>query len=399
MGLTRRRRPAVCAALIAVALAGCGADEPVRDAATPPGSPSAAATTAPPTTPPPTTPPPTTPPPTTAPPTTAPPPTAAGVPDPGAVEVLVTGLRIPWGIDFLPDGDALVTERDTTRVLRIPAKGGAPQEVTRLEQAEPAGEGGVMGLALSPTFAQDNLVYVYLTAAQDNRIVRFRLDAPEQVEPVVTGIPKARVHNGGRIVFGPDRNLYAGTGDAGEPSRAQDDGSLGGKVLRMTPDGQPVSGGSLVFSKGHRNVQGIAFDADGRVYATEFGQNEWDEVNLLSQGTNGGWPTVEGPGTGGGRFLAPLVTWRPAEASPSGAAIAAGALYVAALRGERLYRVPIDGQGGLGEPEPLLTEDFGRLRSAVTAPDGSLWVLTSNRDGRADEVAADDDRILRLPAR
>lgn len=324
--------------------------------------------------------------------------TATGTPDPSAVEVLVTGLQAPWGLDFLPGGDALVTERDTARVLRIPAAGGAPQEVTRLQQTVPGGEGGLMGLAVSPDFARDGLVYVYLTAADDNRIVRFRLDDPSQVQPVVTGIPKAGIHNGGRIAFGPDGHLYAGTGDAAESSRAQDDGSLGGKVLRMTPDGQPVQGGSLVFSKGHRNVQGLAFDAEGRVYSVEFGQNRFDEVNQIQQGSNGGWPEVEGPGTGGGRFLAPIVTWDTAEASPSGAAIAGGALYAAALRGERLWRVPLDGSGGAGEPEALLAGAFGRLRSAATAPDGSLWVLTSNHDGRGDPVA-DDDRILRLPAR
>ncbi|HWH30659.1 MAG TPA: PQQ-dependent sugar dehydrogenase [Mycobacteriales bacterium] len=379
---SRSRRAAAAVVLLPLLLGACG-DDPVPSA-----GPDADPTT-------------TRPSPATSPstPTTPPsPPPAQGTPDPSAVQVLVTGLQAPWGIGFLPGGDALVTERDTARVLRVPAGGGTPTEVTRVREAAPGGEGGLLGLAVSPRFETDRLVYVYVTTAADNRVVRFRLDDPARTEAVVTGIPKARVHNGGRIAFGPDGNLYVGTGDAGDTALSQDEGSLGGKVLRTTPDGEPVSGGSLVFSKGHRNVQGLAFDDDGRVYAVEFGQNRFDEVNVVEQGTNGGWPAVEGPGDGGGRFLAPITTWTTDEASPSGAALTAGSLWVAALRGERLWRVPLDGRGGAGEPEPLLRGEFGRLRTAATAPDGSLWVLTSNRDGRGDPTR-DDDRVLRLPAR
>ena len=381
MSVTRHARLG-SALLVAAVLAGCG-DDPV-----PAAGPDAAPTTSRP-----------------APTATAPepsaattPPAPAGTPDPGAVQVLVTGLQAPWGIGFLPGGDALVTERDTARVLRVPAGGGTPVEVTRVREAVPGGEGGLLGLAVSPRFETDSLVYVYVTTATDNRVVRFRLDDPGTTEPVVTGIPKARIHNGGRLAFGPDGSLYVGTGDAGDTSLSQDDRSLGGKVLRVTPDGEPVAGGSPVLSKGHRNVQGLAFDGAGRLYAVEFGQNRFDEVNVVEQGTNGGWPQVEGPGDGGGRFLAPIATWSTDEASPSGAAVAGGSLWVAALRGERLWRVPLDGAGGAGTPESLLRGQFGRLRAAATAPDGSLWVLTSNRDGRGDP-AREDDRVLRLPAR
>jgi glucose/arabinose dehydrogenase len=143
-------------------------------------------------------------------------------------------------------------------------------------------------------------------------------------------------------------------------------------------------------------VQGLAFDGDGRVYAVEFGQNRFDEVNRVEQGTNGGWPEVEGEGDGDGRFLAPITTWETSESSPSGAARVGDDLYVAALRGQRLWRVPLDGAGGAGEPEALLRGEFGRLRTVEQAPDGSLWVLTSNRDGRGD-ATAEDDRVLRLP--
>lgn len=314
----------------------------------------------------------------------------------GEPVVLATGLVAPWGIAFLPGGDALVSERDSARIVRVSAAGGPPVEVAVLREARPAGEGGLLGLALSPSYAADGLVYAYVTTATDNRIVRLRWG--EQPQPVLTGIPKGTIHNGGRLAFGPDGSLYAGTGDTGRTGLAQDPASLGGKVLRMTTDGRPVAGAtSVVFSTGHRNVQGLAFDAAGRLWATEFGQNRYDEVNQIRAGDNGGWPLVEGAGTGGGRFAAPKVTWTTDEASPSGVAVLGDALYVAALRGQRLWRVPLDGRGGTGRPEPLLQGRLGRLRAAAAAPDGSLWLLTSNRDGRGDPHSG-DDRVLRLPA-
>ncbi len=313
---------------------------------------------------------------------------------PSGPQVLASGLAAPWGLAFLPGGDALVAERDTARVLRIPASGGTAVEVARLTDTRPAGEGGLLGLAVSPTYAADGLVYAYQTTAQDNRVVRFRLgSAPE---PVLTGIPRGSIHNGGRLAFGPDGALYAGTGDTGRTGLAQDPASLGGKVLRMTPGGQPVPGaGSVVFSTGHRNVQGLAFDAAGRLWASEFGQNRFDEVNQVDEGDDGGWPDVEGAGDGGGRFAAPLVTWTTDQASPSGVAVLGDSLYVAALRGQRLCRVPLDGNGGVGRPVALLEGRYGRLRTVVAAPDGALWITTSNRDGRG-SPAADDDKILRF---
>jgi glucose/arabinose dehydrogenase len=324
-------------------------------------------------------------------------PSATAPPALSGPEVLVTGLEAPWGLDFLPSGEALVTERDTARVLRIPAGGGEPVELTTVDEADPQGEGGLLGLAVSPTYEQDRLVFLYVTTSEDNRIVRLSTDDPSRVEPVLTGIPKGSIHNGGRLAFGPDGLLYAGTGDTGDTSLAQDPRSLGGKVLRMTPDGQPAeAAGSLVFSLGHRNVQGLAFDDADRLYAVEFGQNRFDEVNQVVEGSNGGWPDVEGEGTGGGRFLAPVTTWETSEASPSGAAVAGDTLFVAALRGERLWRVPLDGRGGAGAPQAAYEGEFGRLRAVEVAPDGTLWALTSNRDGRGDPQA-DDDRVLRLP--
>jgi glucose/arabinose dehydrogenase len=312
----------------------------------------------------------------------------------GQVSVLVTGLEVPWGIAFLPGGDALVTERDSARIVRVPAGGGAPTEVQRLSEVDGDGEGGLLGIAVSPTYARDQLVYVYYSTADDNRIARMRLGQPP--EPIVTGIPRSGIHNGGRLVFGPDGYLYAGTGDASARDNAQDRNSLGGKILRLTPDGQPAPGnpfGTLVWSYGHRNVQGLVFDRAGRLWASEFGQNQFDEINLIQAGKDYGWPTVEGA-SDDPRFAAPLVTWPTSQASPSGVTIAGSTLYVAALRGQRLWQVPLEGDR-TGSPRATLEGEYGRLRAVQLAPDGSLWILTSNRDGRGDPTG-DDDRILRL---
>jgi glucose/arabinose dehydrogenase len=263
----------------------------------------------------------------------------------------------------------------------------------------PGGEGGLLGLAVSPGFAADRLVYLYYTSATDNRIVRARYTGGQlgAQEVVLSGLPNGTIHNGGRIAFGPDGMLYAGVGETGNAALAQDLGSLGGKILRMTPTGQPAPGnpfGTLVWTYGHRNVQGLAWDAQGRMFATEFGQNRLDEINRIEAGDNYGWPIVEGTG-GGANFTDPLLTWTTAEASPSGLAALGGNLYAAALRGRRLWQVPLTPTGGVGTPTALLDGQFGRLRTAVAAPDGTLWATTSNRDGRG-TPAAGDDRILAL---
>ncbi|MER7893226.1 PQQ-dependent sugar dehydrogenase [Micromonospora sp. NPDC094482] len=314
--------------------------------------------------------------------------------------VLATGLEAPWGLAFLPDGSALVGERNSGRVLQV-RRGSAARPVAQIAGVAATGEAGLLGLAVSPNYRLDRYVYAYFTSSVDNRIVRFRLSAPWLQQPILTGLARAAVHDGGRIAFGPDGMLYAGVGDAGQAATAQDPRSRNGKILRMRPDGgvpanNPVAG-SLVYSLGHRNVQGLAWDWRGRLYATEFGQSSWDEVNRIVPGGNYGWPVVEGV-AGDPRFRDPIVTWRPAESSPSGAAIVGGTLYVAALRGTRLWVVPLDGAGGAGTPTAQLVGTYGRLRTVAVAPDGSLWVVTSNRDGRG-TPAAGDDRILRFPPR
>ena len=313
----------------------------------------------------------------------------------GQVSVLATGLEVPWGIAFLPDGDALVTERDSARILRVPAGGGTPTEVQQLSEVDGDGEGGLLGIAVAADVRAATSWSTSTTRPRDdNRIARMRLGQPPQ--PIVTGIPRSGIHNGGRLAFGPDGYLYAGTGDASARGNSQDRNSLGGKILRMTPDGRPAPGnpfGTLVWSYGHRNVQGLVFDRAGRLWASEFGQNRFDEINLIQPGKDYGWPIVEGA-SDDPRFTAPLVTWPTSDASPSGVTIAGSTLYVAALRGERLWQVPLDGDR-TGTPRAALQGQYGRLRAVQLAPDGSLWILTSNRDGRGDPTG-DDDRILRL---
>ncbi|GAB7190493.1 hypothetical protein NUM3379_11990 [Kineococcus sp. NUM-3379] len=312
---------------------------------------------------------------------------------------------MPWDVALLPDGAALVTLRDQARVLRTGpgtvAAVPAPGPEGRVPDVAPDGEGGLLGIALSPGFAQDDEVYLYQTTREDNRVVRmtYRDGRLVNPEPVVTGIPKARVHNGGRIRFGPDGMLYIGTGDAASRGAAQDPENLGGKILRVTPDGEPAPDNpdpaSPVWSRGHRNVQGIGWDSTGRMYAAEFGQDRFDELNLIRAGGNYGWPEVEGPGDGGGRFTAPLHSWETEEASPSGITVTADAVWLACLRGERLWRVPLTPDGATGTPEPYLQEELGRLRAVEAAPDGSLWLLTSNTF--RGELRPGDDRLLRLP--
>jgi glucose/arabinose dehydrogenase len=312
------------------------------------------------------------------------------------VKTIATGLHVPWGIAFLPGGDALVSERTTGRILRIPAGSGRPRTVMRLPDVDTAaGEGGLLGVAVSPDYRRDRLVYAYYTTAQDNRIVRFRLGGP--VQPILTGLAAGVIHDGGRIEFGPDGKLYAGVGETGESGLAQDRTSLNGKILRIEPDGGvPADNpfpGSLVWTLGHRNVEGLAWDRGGRLWATEFGQNRFDEVNLIRPGRNYGWPEEEGRGdTQGGRFTNPLVTWPTSEASPSGAAIVGRNLYVAALVGQSLWRVPLRG-ARTGTPRRLDEDRWGRLRTVVRAPDGSLWIATSNTDGRGTPRPG-DDRIV-----
>jgi glucose/arabinose dehydrogenase len=331
--------------------------------------------------------------PTVAPTTT--PPVEPGPVVPTEFADVATGFDVPWGLAFLPDGSALLSERDTARILLVSA-GGQVTEVGTVADVAAGGEGGLLGIAFAPGSAET--LYAYFTSAEDNRVVRMPYSdgGLGHADVIIDGIPKAGNHNGGRITFGPDGMLYVGTGDAANSDRSQDRESLGGKILRLNPDGSiPADNpfdGSPVFSYGHRNVQGLAFDDDGNLWASEFGQNTWDELNLIRAGENYGWPVVEGVGNDD-RFVDPVAQWSTDEASPSGIAYVRDTLFMAALRGERLWQIPVS-NGAAGNPADYAVGEFGRLRHAEPAPDGTLWVLTNNT-ARGDPREG-DDRILRV---
>ncbi|MEU4911869.1 MULTISPECIES: PQQ-dependent sugar dehydrogenase [Streptomyces] len=389
------RRPAVTAVSAAAALllaTGCTADGGSGPASPAAGTPTAGSTAS-----------------AAAPASASPSPSAP--PAKGSVRVVSTvaqGLESPWGLAPLPGGDLLVSSRDEGTITRVDAESGELTVLGEVPGVAPGGEGGLLGIALSPKFAEDRLVYAYFTTESDNRIARLlydesrpagqRLGAPDTV---LRGIPKGVVHNGGRIAFGPDGMLYAGTGETGDTGLSQDKASLGGKILRMTPDGQPVHGNpeadSVVYSYGHRNVQGLAWDGQKRLWAAEFGQNTWDELNLIKPGGNYGWPETEGK-DGGAGFTEPVAQWPTADASPSGIAVARGSVWMAGLRGERLWRIPMAGERPSAAPQAFLEGEYGRLRTVAAAGGDRLWLVTSETDTRGTPEAG-DDRILLLEVR
>lgn len=312
----------------------------------------------------------------------------------GDVKVIAENLETPWSIAFYGD-TPVVSERDTARILELNGKGEA-RELTTVDEIPPSAEGGLLGVAV-----RQNYLYAYFTAYADNRIYRYEVAgtpgalALSEPEIFFTNIPAASSHNGGRIAFGPDDMLYITTGDVVSPSTAQDLNSLGGKILRLTPDGDipddnPFEG-SPVYSYGHRNPQGLAWSQDGTLYASEFGDATWDELNRIVPGGNYGWPEVEGTG-GGDEFIDPIMQWPPAEASPSGIAVHHETLYMTALRGRRLWEIPLS---DIDAATDHFVEEHGRLRDIVATPDGELWLLTNNTDGRG-SPSSSDDRILSI---
>jgi glucose/arabinose dehydrogenase len=328
----------------------------------------------------------------------------------GQPTVIASGLTTPWSILRLDarltaaedDGTAstLISQRDDGVIKELTASG-TVRDAGTVTGVVHAGEGGLLGLEAWYE-GETTWIYAYYTSATDNRIVRMQLNGTPghyslgAQQDILTGLAKAGNHDGGRLKVGPDKHLYATVGDAGQGSRAQDRNSLNGKILRMNldgsvPDDNPFPG-SLVYTLGHRNPQGIAWDSEGRMWASEFGQNTWDELNIISPGQNYGWPIHEGIADADG-YVNPVKQWTTAEASPSGLAIVNDSLFLAALRGQRLWAI-YPGPESV-EAVSWFEGTYGRLRDAVPGPNGTLWVLTNNTDGRGSPRQG-DDRLLQI---
>ena len=328
------------------------------------------------------------------------------------VRTVATGLEIPWDIAFLPRGRALITERPG-RVRLLERGGRLRREPVARVPVSAQGEGGLLGLAVDPAFAANRLAYLYFTTATGMRLERRRWTGSRLVREatLVDAIAAGRIHDSGRIGFGPDGRLYVATGDAGEPALAQDRGSLNGKLLALTPEqyhgDRPVR--PQIVASGLRNPQGFDWQpGTGALIANDHGPSGfdgpegYDEVDLIVPGGNYGWPEAIGGATGSGAYRAPLRVYREPIA-PSGGAFArrpgsrwTGDYFVAALRGEHLRRLALR-DGRIVRDQTLLSRRFGRLRTVREGPDGGLYVLTSNRDGRGTPRAGDDRLLCVLP--
>jgi Raf kinase inhibitor-like YbhB/YbcL family protein len=320
-----------------------------------------------------------------------------GVPEPGQVTDIIRGVDVPWGMGFLPDGSALVTERNSFNVFRLTESGQRTNVGKVTEAVGTNGEGGLMGLEISPNFATDNYVYIMHTAGNGNRIVRAKFEN-NQIGPreiLLQGIPKSRFHNGGRLRFGPDGKLWATTGDAQNGDNAQNLNNNAGKILRINPDGSiPADNpfaGKAIWSYGHRNVQGLDFDSRNRPWASEFGQSSQDEINLIVKGGNYGWPDCEGNGGSCGNALRPKWVKSTGQASPSGLTIINDHVFVATTVGQRVYRLKINGDS-LGGERAYFQGQFGRLRTVEVDHQGDIWLTsTLDKDG-----TANNDRIVHV---
>jgi glucose/arabinose dehydrogenase len=323
----------------------------------------------------------------------------AGVPDPGAVTTIASGVDVGWGVVFLPDGSSLFSERNTFNVHRLTETGQKTLAGKISQAVGTGGEGGLLGLEIGPDFATDHWLYAYHTASEGNRVIRIKYENGALVQSsyqiLIQGIAKNRYHNGGRLRFGPDGKLYATAGDAQNGANAQNSGSLNGKILRINPDGTIPSDnpfGNAVWSMGHRNPQGLDFDSKGRLWAAEFGDSSLDEVNLITKGGNFGWPNCEGNQGSCGGFIAPKKTWSTSQASPSGLTIINDYIFVATTVGQRVYRLKIDASSNLVDQKTYFQGSYDRLRTVEVDKQGDIWLTTSTDKDGTDF----NDRVLHI---
>ena len=334
------------------------------------------------------------------PPATSPPTETSAVP---GVTTLAARLEVPWALDFLPDGDIIFTERPGRIRLYDSVQGLIPEPLLVVSDVAASGEGGLLGIAVHPDYVSNGFIYVYYTYEDGgnlyNRVRRYIMEGNSLSADriIIDRIPAGSNHDGGRIKFGPDGRLYITTGDAGDADAAQDVGALNGKILRVTDDGgipgdNPFAG-SPVYSYGHRNPEGLAWDSGGNLWATEHGSSATDELNSIEPGKNYGWPVIRGD-AGQAGMVSPVINSGSHTWAPSGAAYLNGRICFAGLRGESLYEAVIEG-ATVKSLAAHLEGEYGRLRDVVVGPDGFLYILTSNRDGRGSPTA-EDDRLLKM---
>lgn len=307
------------------------------------------------------------------------------------IEIIAEDLGVPWEIAFLSDDSILISQRGGS-LLRV-----SSGEIESIAEVRSVGEGGLLGMALHPDFSNNNFLYLYMTTDEDNRVIRYRLENNDLIEDkvIISEIPRARFHNGGRIAFGPDGYLYVSTGDAQNTQLSQDLNSLAGKILRLDENGDYVDDnpfGDYIYSYGHRNPQGLAWDSEDNLWSTEHGPTAQDELNLIEKGKNYGWPTISGDEKKEDMESPVLQSGYDYTWAPSGMTYFKGSLYFAGLRGQAIYEAKIE-EKDVVDFFVHFKEDFGRIRSINLGPDEMFYIITNNTDGRGSPREGDDKLI------